>query len=228
VEAKLAGELAPGRRAYRLNLPLYNGVTSLAVGVRKGAAFEGVKPRREGAILFYGTSITQGGCASRPGMSFTSILGRRLDRPVLNFGFSGNGTTEVEVARFLAELSPAVFVIDTVANTPAGQLKERTEAVVKLLKKERAGVPVAILDGRTNANAPLVPRLAAGVKEKSAAVRAAYDALVGAGVTGVHFRGGEDLIGNDGEATVDGSHPTDLGMVRYADQLEPVLRKALG
>jgi lysophospholipase L1-like esterase len=161
-------------------------------------------------------------------MSFTSILGRRLDRPVLNFGFSGNGTTEVEVARFLAELSPAVFVLDTVANTPAGQLRERTEAVVRLLKKERPGTPVVILEGRVDANAPLVPHLAAGLKEKSAAVRAAYDALVAAGVTGVHYHGGEHLIGNDGEATVDGSHPTDLGMVRYADAIEPVLRKVLG
>ncbi len=73
-------------------------------------------PRPIAPILFYGTSITQGGCASRPGMAFPSILGRRLARPILNFGFSGNGRMEVEVAKFLAELDPAVFILDCMAN----------------------------------------------------------------------------------------------------------------
>ena len=94
-------------------------MTSLEIGVPKGAAFVPVAPRKDKPILFYGTSITQGGCASRPGMSFTNILRRRLNRPVLNFGFSGNGQTELEVGRFLVELDPAVFVLDTVGQHDA-------------------------------------------------------------------------------------------------------------
>ncbi len=83
-------------------------------------------------------------------MGFTNILGRRLNRPMLNFGFSGNGKTELEVARFLTELDPAVFVLDTSANTAAAgeQLKERTEAVVRLLRERHRATPVLLLDER--------------------------------------------------------------------------------
>jgi lysophospholipase L1-like esterase len=228
MEARLIDRVTPARRAYQLNLPLYNGVTSLEVGVRKGTAFAGVPPRKAKPVLFYGTSITQGGCASRPGMSFTSILGRRLNRPMLNFGFSGNGKTEAEVARFLAELDPALFVLDTSPNTPAEQLRERTVAVVRLLRSNRPTTPVLLLEERNGGNPALLPHLANLHKQKTDALRGAYDDLTAAGVANLHYRAGEDLIGADGEATVDGSHPTDLGMIRYADALEPDLRRLLG
>jgi hypothetical protein len=103
VEEPLAEKLASGRRAYVVYLPLYNGVKSLEIGVSKGATFTPTPPRKDKPVLFYGTSITHGACASRTGMCFVNILGRRLDRPMLNFGFSGNGKMEVEVAKFLAE-----------------------------------------------------------------------------------------------------------------------------
>lgn len=228
IEARLVDRLASGRRAYQLNLPLYNGVTSMEVGVRKGTSFAGAPPRKAKPVLFYGTSITQGGCASRPGMCFTSILGRRLGRPMLNFGFSGNGKTEVEVARFLAELDPAVFVLDTSPNTPAEQLRERTVAVVRLLQASHPSTPVLLLEERKGGNQALLPHLAALHKQKTEALRGAYDGLVAAGVGQLHYRAGGDFIGADGEATVDGSHPTDLGMMRYADALEPELRRLLG
>jgi lysophospholipase L1-like esterase len=227
IEARLIDRLAPGRRAYQLNLPLYNGVTSLEIGIPKGAAFAGVAPRRAKPVLFYGTSITQGGCASRPGMSFTNILGRRLNRPMLNFGFSGNGKTETEVAQFLAELDPAVFVLDTSPNTPVEQLRERTVAVVRLLRSKRPDTPVLLLEQRKPGNPLVVPTMAAQHKQKTEALRGAYDDLTSAGVAQLHYRAGDDLIGDDGEATVDGSHPTDLGMMRFADALEPELRKLL-
>jgi lysophospholipase L1-like esterase len=221
------GDLAPNRRAYVMNLPLYNGVTSLEIGVAKQRAFAPVAPRKDKPILFYGTSITQGGCASRPGLSFVNILGRRLDRPVLNFGFSGNGRTEVEVARFLAELDPAVFVIDTLANTTPEHILLRMPAVVKSIRQAHPNTPVLLLDERRWDNAPLVPGLAALHKDKSVALRRSYELLQQDGVAHVHYRTGDDVLGTDGEGTVDGSHPNDLGMMRYADALEPDLRRLL-
>jgi lysophospholipase L1-like esterase len=219
--------IAPGRRTYLVNLPLYNGVKSLEIGIPKGASFEPVAPRREKPILFHGTSITQGGCASRPGMSFVNILGRRLDRPVLNLGFSGNGKMELEVARFLAELDPAVFVFDCVANTEADQIAERAVPFVKLLRQAHPKMPILIMDERAWANSPLVPELGQRHKDRSAAIRRAYDDLVAVGEKNLAFRTAV-FLGEDGEATVDGSHPTDLGMVRYADAIEPDLKKLLG
>ncbi len=230
IEAPLVAQIAPGRRAYHLNLPLYNGVTSLEIGVPKRTAFIPIPPRMERPILFYGTSITQGGCASRPGMGFTNILGRRLNRPMLNFGFSGNGKTELEVGRFLVELDPAVFVLDTSANTAAAaeQLRERTEAVVRLLRERHRATPVLLLDERQRDGAALVPTLAAQHRAQTDALRQAFENLRAAGVPNLHFHAGNDLLGDDDEGTVDGSHPTDVGMMRYADALEQALRRLIG
>ena len=77
--------------AYHVNLPLYNGTKSLEIGVPKDASFTPIPPRTIKPILFYGTSITQGGCASRSGMSYQAILGRILNIDFVNLGFSGNG-----------------------------------------------------------------------------------------------------------------------------------------
>ena len=78
----------------------------------KGHSFNPLNPRQEKPILFYGTSIMQGACASRPGLAIPAILGRRLKRPTINLGFSGNGIMEPEIASLLAEQDPCVFVID--------------------------------------------------------------------------------------------------------------------
>ncbi len=228
VTAPLATRIAPGRRAYRAYLPLYNGVTSLEIGVPRGATFASVAPRKDKPVCFYGTSITHGASASRAGMSFVNILGRRLDRPMLNFGFSGNGRMEIEVGRFLAELDPAVYVIDCVANTPAEQITQRTGPLVKLLRAARPATPILLLEQRAWANSPLVPHQAAAHAQKCAALRGAYDALIAEGLKNLHYRtGGDELIGADGDGTTDGSHPNDLGMMRYAEALEPTLRRTL-
>jgi lysophospholipase L1-like esterase len=228
VTAAIGNQIAPGRRAYVCNLPLYNGVKSLLIGMRKGSGFWPAPTRKDKPILFYGTSITQGACASRPGMSFVNILGRRLDRPMLNFGFSGNGRMEIEVGRLLAELDPALFVIDCVANTDAGQIIDRAPPLVKLLRCTHPTTPILLLDERMWDNAPLLPALRERHRSKAAALRQAYERLRADGVDDLHFRAGDDLLGADGEATTDGSHPNDLGMMRYADALEPDLRKLLG
>jgi lysophospholipase L1-like esterase len=227
IAAPIATGIAPGRRAYQINLPLYNGVKSLEIGIAKSAAFSGIAPRQDKPILFYGTSITQGACASRPGMTFIAILGRRLDKPMLNFGFSGNGRMEVEVAKLLAELDPAVYVLDCLANMSGVPVQERTEAVVKLLREARPQTPILILEEREWADAALLPAKRKTHLERCRELREAYDALVAAGVKNLHYRKGDDLIGPDGEATPDGSHPSDLGMMRYADALEPTLRGLL-
>jgi lysophospholipase L1-like esterase len=228
ITARLAHDLAPGRRAYQINLPLYNGVTSLEIGIPRGAAFAPIRPRTAKPIVFYGTSITQGGCASRPGMAFTHILGRRLDVPVLNFGFSGNGRLEAEVGGFLAEIDAAVFVIDCVANSTVEEIAQRTAPLVRQLREKHGtanGPPILLLEARRSP--ALLPNRNSLLDRKHAAMRKAYDKLRMAGVPNLHYRRGDDLIGGDGDGTVDGSHPTDLGMVRYTDALEPELRKLL-
>ena len=227
IAAALAHQIDPQEREYLIHLPLYNGVKKLEIGTPPHAKFQGVPPRSVKPILFYGTSVTQGGCASRPGMAFTNILARRLDRTVLNFGFSGNGRMEMEVARFLAELDPALYVLDCLANMLNMPITQRHIDVVKLLREKHPQTPILLLEERPSPDAVIIPERVENQRHRCEELRAAYDQLVAQRVTNIHYRKGDDLIGDDGEATVDSSHPSDLGMMRYADALEPTLQKLL-
>lgn len=223
----LADGILPGRREYRIYLPLYNGVESLEIGVPNGAAFEGLAPRRTGTIVYYGTSIAHGACASRPGMAFPSILGRRLERPVVNLGFSGNGRMDGEVVDLMGELDAAVFVIDCLPNMEAAAITERTEPLVRKLRAARPDTPIVLVEDRTYTNTPLLPSRRVRHTTSRAAFRSAYERLLEQGVKGLHYVQGEHLLGDDTDAATDGSHPSDLGMQRMADALEPVLRGIL-
>jgi lysophospholipase L1-like esterase len=225
-EAALVAGLAPGSREYAAYLPLYNGVESLAIGVPEGAAFEGLAPRRR-PIVFYGTSITHGACASRPGMTHVAILGRRLDRPVANLGFSGNGRMDAAVGDLLARVDAACFVIDCLPNMNAAQVRERCVPFVERLRAARPDVPIVLVEDRLNTNSWILPGRARHHAENHAALREAFDALKEKGVANLHYLPGDDLLGDDAEGTVDASHPNDLGFMRQADAFEPVLRAAL-
>jgi hypothetical protein len=227
--ATLAWGLPEGRREFLLYLPLYNGVSSVELGVPEGRMITKSPARVEGRrkpIVFYGTSITQGGCASRPGMVHTAILGRRLDRPVINLGFSGNGTMDPEIATLLAELDPAVFVLDCLPNMSPEQVSQRVAPFVRTLRKARPDTPILLAEDRFYANGAVVPRQRKHNDDNHAALKTAYDHLVAEGVKGLYYLPGAGQLGDDGEDTVDGSHPTDLGFVRMADAFAPVLTEA--
>ena len=230
MEVELAEDVDPrisGERLYTVYLPLYNGVESLEIGVPEGSVFRPVAPRRRKPILFYGTSIMHGACASRPGMAMTAILGRRLDTPVINLGFSGNGRMEKEVGALLAELDPAAYVIDCLPNMTGEMIAERAEPLGRQLRAARPETPILFVEDRTDANAWLYESRRERHRSRREALRAAFEALKADGLGGLHYLPGDGLLGLDSEATTDGSHPNDLGMVRYADAYEKVLRRIL-
>jgi len=227
-KGKLVDGLDPGRRAYTAYLPLYNGVEKLEFGIPEGVKFETIAPRTEKPIVFYGTSITHGACASRPGMCHPAILGRRLDRPVINLGFSGNGKMEPEMGALLAELDPAVYVIDCLPNMVAEEIRERAEPLVLKLRESRPDTPIVLVEDRTYAYAWVKKSARDRHEQSRSALIRAFDNLIGAGLKNLLYLEGGDLLGDDGEGTTDGSHPNDLGFMRQADAFEPVLRKALG
>ena len=179
--AQLATGLAAGEKEYLLYLPLYNGVSSVEIGLPKGGTLKKADARPAGAekpLVFYGTSITQGGCASRPGMVHTAILGRSLDRPVINLGFSGNGTLDPDIATLLGELDASVFVLDCLPNLNPQQVAERTEPFVTALRKAKPTTPILLVEDRSYANAPVLPALAKRNADSRAAYKKAFDALV--------------------------------------------------
>ena len=231
--ASLISNLPPGRREYLLYLPLYNGTHFVEVGVPEGAAIDkagawGAGTRKP--MLFYGTSILHGACASRPGMVHSAILGRRFHFPHINLGFSGNGKMEPELADLLAELDPSVYVLDCLPNMIASEVAERVEPFVRKLRAAHPQTPIVLVEDRNYADAFLI----AGRRERNtssqAALRAAYERLRKSGVKNLHYLRGAELLGDDGEATVDSSHPNDLGFMRqaeaHANVLAPILRSA--
>jgi hypothetical protein len=219
--------LRPGLRKYAVYLPLYNGTEFLKLGVQAGAKFEPVAPRSDKPIVFYGTSITHGACASRPGMPHPSILGRRLNRPVINLGFSGNGRMEAEVGQFLCELDAAVFVIDCLPNMVAADVTARTGPLVKQLRAARPEAPIVLVEDRSYSGSWLIDSQRERNATNRVALREEFRKLQDAGITKLHYIEGESLLGPDRDDTTDGSHPSDLGFFRHADAFEPVLKTAL-
>ena len=229
-EATLAQGIPEGKHEFLLYLPLYNSTQSAAIGLPPGAVLEKAPPRppeRARPIVVYGTSIVQGGCASRPGMAHTSILSRKLRRPVINLGFSGNGKIEMEMAELLTELDAAAYVIDCLPNLEAAGVTERTEPFVRALRKARPDIPIVLVENiQYQAGAFLLPPRQS-YEAKNDALRAAYERLKADSVPGLTYVPCDNLLGDDGEATVDGTHPTDLGFLRMAQALEPVLSQIL-
>ena len=227
VSATLVDKIPATAREWMMYLPLFNEVESLEIGVAEGASFEGLAPRKENLIVFYGTSITHGACASRPGMTHVAMLGRRLDVPTLNLGFSGNGKMDAAVGEFLGQLDPAVFVIDCLPNMSPQEVTGKTIPLVKQLRAARAATPILLVESRRNTESWINPGLQGLHTAKHGALKAEFEKLKAEGVTGLFYLPGNDLLGDDADAATDGSHPSDLGFYRQADAFEPVLKQIL-
>lgn len=228
MEAELVKNLDGLKHKFTLYLPLYNGVESLDIGVPEGTTLTPITPRSEKPLVFYGTSILHGACASRPGMAFTNILRRRLNMPVINLGFSGNGRMEPELADLLSEIDARVYILDCVPNMSTEMVQERVVPFVQKLAYVRPQAKILLTEGRVFANAQFDPGLAEGHQRSREALNAAFITLKQNLKDNLFYLQCTDLIGDDGEGTTDGSHPNDLGMVRYADAYEATLREILG
>ncbi|MCF0172840.1 MAG: SGNH/GDSL hydrolase family protein [Bacteroidales bacterium] len=212
---------------YTLYLPLYNGVEQMEIGVENGAFFEFVPVRRERPIVCYGTSITQGACASRPAMAWTNILQRRLDRPVVNLGFSGNAKLETEVVSLVAELDPAVFLIDALPNLDyfTLRLKDTIANAVHIIRQSHPTTPVILADHCGYPHSVAIGA-EAGYIEANRIQKEVYEELRAAGDENLYHCSIDD-IALPQDATVEGVHSTDLGMTAYADAYEKLLREIL-
>jgi hypothetical protein len=226
----LSGNI-PGKkpRQFLLYLPLYNGVETVSIGLPKDAmlAKAPAYPRAAAKpIVFYGTSIVQGGCASRPGLAYPAIIGRRLRRPTINLGFSGNGPMDLELARLMAEIDAACYVFDCLPNMGPEQVAERTKPSVTILREARPRTPIVLVENITYQS--VLPEVAEpSHTQKNKILLAAFRKLKASGVTGLHYVRGNRLLGSDWEGTVDGTHANDIGFLRMANVLTPVIRKVL-
>lgn len=211
-----------------LYLPLYKPVTVLGIGVGAEAKFEPARPYAlPKPVVFYGTSITQGGCASRPGLAYQAILGRRLDLDFVNLGFSGNGKGEPALARALGELDAAAIVLDySQNNRTLESLREVYEPFLAVLREKHPRTPVIAITPIAQAAEQLTEPLP--LEAMRAHIRQVVSARIGAGDRHLYLVEGTDLIGSDRlDGFVDGTHPNDLGFQWMADGLAPRLAQLL-
>jgi lysophospholipase L1-like esterase len=228
-ERPLVRGMEKGRREYLLYLPLYNGVDSVEIGLPPDASFEPAPDRYKGRkpVVFYGSSRLQGACASRPGMAYPSLIGRMLDWPVINLGFSGNAKTEPEMAALLAELDPAVYVLDSLPNLTVAQTGERMEPFIRTLRARHPAIPIVLVELVDYADAKYVAARRDKANGSNALLRALYQRLRAEGDRHLHYVSAAPVVALGSEGTVDGAHPTDLGFVRLAEAVGPVVRAAL-
>lgn len=224
----------PGRDyEYRLYLPLYNTVNWLSIGVPESSSFNFMPLSPEKPMVVYGTSIAQGACASRPGMAWTALLQQRMDRPLINLGFSGSGKLEPGVIALMSEIDARVYVLDCLPNLTAlagisnQELEKRTLAAVRALKEKRPSVPVLLVDHSGGAHTGIIDTTAQKDYDNASLVlHRCVDSLKAAGVTGIYLLKSTE-IGLSLYSTVDGVHPNDVGMMEYAAAYEKIIRVVL-
>lgn len=206
-----------------INFPLYSDVTELYIGISEKATLNAPTPYKvENPIVYYGSSITQGGCASRAGCTYQAILSRRLNVDYINLGFSGNARAEDEMIEYIKGLEMSAFVYDYDHNSPSIEhLKKTHEKMFKAIRQSHPTLPIIILPR---------PKYTLNNEEKKRAriIKATYKNAIDSGDKNVYFIGGKSLMRlckDDG--TVDNCHPTDIGFFSMAVALERVLKKIL-
>lgn len=213
-----------GEHEIVLNFPLYNDVSSLLIGVKEGSSLSGGgKYIDKKPVVYYGSSITQGGCASRPGNSYQAIISRALDCDYINLGFSGSARAEDAIAEYIAELDMSCFVYDYDHNAPdAAHLEKTHEKMFKTIRTAQPNLPIIMV------TMPLETDMDEIDKRREIIYRTYRNALDG-GDKNVYFINGYDFYKMSGDSgTVDGCHPNDLGFWQMADTMLPIIRKVLG
>ncbi|MCM4171747.1 acetylhydrolase [Arenibacter sp. TNZ] len=219
-------------REYQLYLPLYNEVEWLEIGVPVDAVFEPLPLRGEKPVVVYGTSIAHGACASRPGMAWTSILGRKLDRPLINLAFSGNGRLEEEVLNFITEIDAKLYVLDCLPNLGAtkdrslDEVRQLIISAVKQIKKRRPFTPILVVEHDGYSDGAVDSERFKTYTDLNRIAKEAFAQLQAEGVQDIFLMTKEEM-NLSMESFVDGTHPTDLGMMEYAVAYERTIRQII-
>ena len=212
-----------------VNLPLYNGIREFSLGIGTGATVKALPPRASGVnkpVVFYGTSITHGGCCSRPGLAFVNRVGRDLDVPVVGLGFSGSGVMEFEMSEHLARIDASCYVLDCLwnmglkeAHRPGRSVEGNYEKFIRNLRAKRPGVPIVMAEQcDVYMNGPC---------DKDKFMRKLYEKLVAEGWKNLVYLPKDGMYTGDCEGTVDGCHPNDIGMESMSKAFGKAVREAL-
>lgn len=216
-------------RSYRMFLPIYAEITELEIGVQKEASLlpanQTLLPTKKVAI--YGSSITQGIAASRPGMTYPSILARKLNIDFINLGFSGSGKMELEIADVLAKIPAEIYIMDCVPNTLPDQVKERAYPLIARLRKLKPNVPIIMVESVKREISNWNSMMGERIKGQNGEYKKTYNRLIAEGMKDLYYISAENLMGTDHDATVDGTHLTDLGFMRISETIGKQLKQIM-
>ncbi|MCD7971045.1 MAG: SGNH/GDSL hydrolase family protein [Alistipes sp.] len=229
-EAVIISNMEPLEREYMLYLPLYDGLVSLEIGIDSLSHISPPNinsPGRERPVVFYGTSLLQGACASRAGMAFTNIISRRLDREAINLGFSGNAFLDYEIAHLMATVDAGCYVLDFVPNTSVELIRTNALEFYRILRDARPGIPIIFIEDPIFPHSRYDKAIAHEINSKNAAIKEFYEGLIADGQRDIYYIPSDNMIGHDAEATIDAIHFTDVGMLRYVDLVCPVIESVL-
>lgn len=225
-ESLLVGNMAEGMKECLLYLPLFDRVDSLAIGIDENASIEPLENPFKFKIIFKGSSITHGASASRPGMTYPARFGRDNGYYVCNLGFSGRSRLQKEFAQLLADAEADAFVFDAFSNPPAEEIYERFDEFVDIIRSSHPDTPLIFLqtERRETRNFNL------SNEEREAAKQKAAEEVVRRRMQedkNIFFIDSKGFLGDDHIATVDGTHPNDIGFSRMLDCIEPAIIEIL-
>ncbi len=219
-ESLLINNMTSEMREFKMFLPLYDGLVNIEVGIDSNSVIKKSLKNNYKPIIFYGTSITQGGCASRPGMAHTNIISRKLNIDCINFGFSGNGRMEQAIAKLISELNPAFYVIECLPNMKdAEQIANRTIPLVKTIREKHPETAIIFVENFIYEPSILDKEMDENINQLNTALKTEYTKMIEDGFDHIYYIESKNATGDDHEGTVDGVHFTDLGFIRYANFL---------
>ncbi len=221
--------LDPREREFMLYLPMYDGLISLEIGVETDAFIKnpGINsPRKEKPVVLYGTSVTQGACASRAGMQFSSQLSRMLDRQIINLGFNDQGRLDVEVAEVMADIDASCFIIDCLGNNGISKLPDKLTFFYNAIRSKNSKAPIVLVEQTYYTYTLFNNKTFNYIQRKNNILREFYNKTAKKDKN-LHYVEGYEKIGSDMEGTMDGSHVTDLGFWRMTQYMYPIIKKII-
>lgn len=215
------GSSAP--REIIINFPSYSGISEFNIGVEPGSSIEEDNPYCDNKrVVFYGSSITQGGCASRPGNTYSSVLSRKFGFDYLNLGFSGSALGEDVIAEYISCLEMSLFIYDYDHNAPnAAHLRETHERMFKIIREKNPNLPIVILSRPSGYHSPN--------DERKSVIKNTYENALKNGDRNVYFIDGEEIFNSIDRnmMTVDGCHPNDFGFWCMSEAIGAVIKNIL-
>ncbi|MFB2120946.1 SGNH/GDSL hydrolase family protein [Parapedobacter sp. 2B3] len=227
-EARIVANMDTTFKEFMLYFPLYDGVVDLQLGADSSATIApplAGLPVADKPVVCYGTSIQQGGCASRPGMAHLNILSRRFNREFVNLGFSGNAKLDYEIAELIGHREASLIVLDFMPNVGVELIEERLEKFYRIVRQKAPHTTILFVENPLYPQAAFDRRVRQTIADKNAALHTVFHRLIASGEQHIHIVPALGMLGTDNEATVDGVHFTDLGFMRYANHLYPYIEQ---